>query len=132
MEDARDAADAVKALNGYDIDGRSLKVEISHGEGSRRGGGGGDRGPRSMVCYDWRRGTCQRGDTCRFNHFEDDRRGGRDDYRGGGERYGRDRSRDRYERRDRDDRGDRYRGRDRSRDRSRDRYERRDRSRDRY
>lgn len=29
-----------------------------------RGGGGGDRGP----CYDFQKGTCTRGDSCRFSH----------------------------------------------------------------
>ena len=103
MDDARDAADAARELVGFEISGRTIRVEISHGLGSGRrrddrGGGGG--------------------------YGRDRRDYGRD--RGYDRGYDRrDRSRDRgYDRGDRD----RDRGRDRSpdrRDRSRDRYERR-------
>ena len=52
--------------------------------------GGFDR-PRG-VCYDWKNGKCDRGDSCRFAHSEDADRGGRggyDDRRGGYDRGGR-------------------------------------------
>lgn len=46
-EDARDAEDAVRGLDGTKIAGARVRVEMSHGR-SRRGGGGdrGDRGDR--------------------------------------------------------------------------------------
>lgn len=43
MEDARDAEDAVRALNATQLDGREIKVEVSTGV---RGGGGGGGGAR--------------------------------------------------------------------------------------
>ncbi|CAM4811925.1 unnamed protein product [Rotaria magnacalcarata] len=67
FEDQRDAADAVKALDGKMICGSRVRVEFSHGRGrSNRGGGGGrsrrrsgSRSPRSRkpysphdVCYE--------------------------------------------------------------------------------
>jgi len=36
MDDARDAADAVKGLANYEINGRAVRVEISHGLGAVR------------------------------------------------------------------------------------------------
>merc|ERR1712088_1188700 len=44
--DKRDAADAVKAMDGYELDGRDLRVDYARHERpqtSRRGGGGGGR-----------------------------------------------------------------------------------------
>ena len=87
-------------MNGLEIDGRNIKVELAHGAGSSRGGGGREPrgGERSNVCYDWLRGRCDRGDSCRFDHFKDGEgpsgRGGdrRDDRRD--DRRGDDRRRD--------------------------------------
>ena len=47
-----DRADAVQALNGRDLDGRSLKVEISKPKTS--GGGGGGRGGFGGGGGNWR------------------------------------------------------------------------------
>lgn len=121
MEDAGDAKAAVEGLVDYELDGRVMTVQFSHGEG-------GARKARSDVCYDWQKGRCSRGSSCRFSHSEDGNAGG----------GGRDHDRDRDYRRDdrRDDRRDRdygrrddrdRGGRDRSRDRSRDRDHGRDR-----
>ena len=41
FEDARDAADAVKELNGKELRGRPITVEVS---GDKKGGGGGGGG----------------------------------------------------------------------------------------
>jgi len=67
------------------------------GKGGGKGGGGG-----SQECWDFKKGTCNRGSSCRFTHD-----GGDDRYDGGG-------GRDRYD-------GGRGRSRSRSRSRSRDR-----------
>jgi len=149
FENPNDAKVAKEELHEKDILGRAIRVDLStpkdqlpppRRRDDRGGGGGGfggpPRGPRSNVCYSWRRGECDRGRDCRFDHFEsdgDDRRGGgySDDRRGGGG-Y-RDDRRDRYD--DRRGGGDRYddrRGGGGGRDRGRDRdYDRRDRSRSR-
>jgi RNA recognition motif-containing protein len=37
MDDARDAADAVKALKGYELHGREISVDVAHGGGSNTG-----------------------------------------------------------------------------------------------
>ena len=49
MATAEDAAEAVKQLNGKEVDGRTLKVEIANstGAGGGRSGGGGGGGYRS-------------------------------------------------------------------------------------
>mmetsp|Transcript_46970 Transcript_46970/g.89676 ORF Transcript_46970/g.89676 Transcript_46970/m.89676 type:complete len:181 (-) Transcript_46970:270-812(-) len=117
----RDAEDAIRALDGRDVQGRQLRVSLAcrpRPEFSNRGGGGDRHGGGGG--YD--RGGDRRG-------------GGRDRY---DDRYDdRDRhdDRDRYDdrrrsppRRDRDDRRDDDRGRDRDRD-ERSRYDRRSRSR---
>ncbi len=44
MEDARDATDACKKLNGEEVDGRDIKVEIAKPRGERSFGGGGGGG----------------------------------------------------------------------------------------
>ena len=62
MQDERDAKNACDDLNGQTIDGQEVKVEISHGKGTTRGGS--DRGGRD------RRGGGGR--------FDRDRGGGRD------------------------------------------------------
>uniref|UniRef100_A0AC34G7D5 RRM domain-containing protein n=1 Tax=Panagrolaimus sp. ES5 TaxID=591445 RepID=A0AC34G7D5_9BILA len=48
-EDARDAEDSVRALDGTKIGGQRIKVELSHGKSrnTRGGGGGGGRNDRS-------------------------------------------------------------------------------------
>merc|ERR1711944_331636 len=61
MADERDAKNACEDLNGQTIDGQEVKVEISHGKGSTRGGdrdrGGRDRrgGDRDFGGRDRRR-----------------------------------------------------------------------------
>ncbi|XP_050089581.1 serine/arginine-rich splicing factor 7 isoform X3 [Anopheles aquasalis] len=45
FEDARDAEDAVRGLDGRTISGRRARVELSTGRGGRGGGGGGRGGP---------------------------------------------------------------------------------------
>ena len=135
MEDARDAADAAKGVNGMMVDGREMRAEISHGKGSS---------VSTTACRDLLRGNCTYGDKCRFSHDanasvsrdnrgygrdrddrgygrdRDDRRGGdnRDDRRGGDRRDDRDRRspsprRGSGDRGNRDMRGDRDRSRDR-------------------
>jgi len=49
MATAEEAAEAVKQLNGKEVDGRTLKVEIANstGAGGGRSGGGGGGGYRS-------------------------------------------------------------------------------------
>jgi RNA recognition motif-containing protein len=37
MDDARDAADAVKALKGYELYDRAISVDVAHGGGSNTG-----------------------------------------------------------------------------------------------
>jgi len=56
----------------------------------RRSGGGGGGGGRG-VCYDWQKGACTRGSSCRFSHGDADEAGGdggdggyRSNNRGGG------------------------------------------------
>lgn len=71
-----------------------------------RGGGGRGGGRVAGVCFDYQRGRCSRGSSCRFSH--DDRDGGRGGGGGGGP--------DRGGRRDRRDDRPYGRGRDRSRD----------------
>ena len=46
MSNADDAQAAVKGITGLEIDGRNIRVEISHGERSSGGGGNRDRGGR--------------------------------------------------------------------------------------
>ena len=46
MSTAEEAAQAVSRLNGRELDGRQLKVEMANSPGSGRGGGSG-RGPRT-------------------------------------------------------------------------------------
>lgn len=156
MDTAEDADKCVEGLAGKEIDGRAVTVQISHGKGGRRREGDSsalDDARATGACFDFVKGQCSRGDSCRFKHIGsgggggrdrdrgydrrdryDDRRGGRDRSRSRSPRrdYGRDRDhgRDRdYDRRDRDyDRRDRDHGRDRGSSRD---YDRRDRSRSR-
>lgn len=153
FENPNDAKVAKEEVHDKEILGRPIYVDFSTPMEQRppRPEGGYPRRPppRSNVCYAWRRGECQRGRDCRFDHFEsvrgsfDDRRGGFDD-RGGkfdrrdryddrkdyrdryDDRRGGGRDNDRYERRDRD-----YDRRDRDYDRRDRDYDRRDRSRSR-
>ena len=85
-----------------DFLGREIRCEIAtqqrKSRDEMRSGGGSQRrddrpyAPRSRgMCYDWKAGKCDRGDSCRFAHSEDagdDRRGGYDDRRGGNDRGG--------------------------------------------
>jgi len=48
FEDERDAEEAVRSLNGQDVCGSRIRVEVSRGRGRGRGGRGGDRGGRGM------------------------------------------------------------------------------------
>ena len=55
-------------------------------DGFRGSSYGGDRG-RSDVCFDFQKGTCRRGDNCRFSHGGGGNQGvrrGRDEFGGGG------------------------------------------------
>lgn len=49
----------------------------------RGGGGFRDRPRRSNVCYAWKNNECDKGDSCRFDHFEDRSSGGGGFDRGG-------------------------------------------------
>lgn len=51
FEDPRDAEDACRDLNGREILGRRVRVELSNG-GRRSGGGGGRRDMRDEKCYE--------------------------------------------------------------------------------
>ncbi len=62
----------------YEDDGR--RRGGGYRDEGRGGGGFRDRPRRSNVCYAWKNNECDKGDTCRFDHFED--RSGGDD-RGG-------------------------------------------------
>ncbi len=44
FEDANDAQSAMDALNGAELDGRTLRVDMANERPSRGGGGGGNRG----------------------------------------------------------------------------------------
>lgn len=121
MSDARDAADAIKELSGVDMEGRPLKIEYANPDRKRT-----ERSRNPGICYDFQKGVCSRGDSCRFSHSTGDGSDYNDrrDYRGGGGRdagYGRD------DRVGRDDRGGRDRSRDRDGGRDRDRNYGRDR-----
>jgi len=81
MADERDAKNACEDLNGQTIDGQEVKVEISHGKGTSRGGdrdrGGRDR--RGGGRRDDRRDNYDRND--RYERNDRDRsRNRRDDY----------------------------------------------------
>ena len=106
MSSRDEAEDVVKGLNGKEVDGKEIKAEISHGQGGRRNTrevSDFEDAKRTGMCYDFIRGKCSRGDSCRFNH---------------GDRRSDDRGRDRdYDRRD--DRGRDRRGSSRSRSRDR-------------
>ncbi len=82
MENKEDANLAIKEITGLDIDGRTVRVEISTNDGSRRAGGG--------------RGGGDRGRDDRRRPYENDRRDNRDNYRGGDGGFRRD-----YDRNDR-------------------------------
>jgi len=76
FRDARDAEDAADAMDNRDIDGRAVRVNLARPRGpppSSFGGGGGGGGGRSRgggrePCRDFQRGTCSRGDSCRYSH----------------------------------------------------------------
>jgi len=75
FESERDADDALKNMDGREIDGRALRVSKARsggGGGPRREGGGapprGRGGGSSDACRDFARGSCTRGDRCRFGH----------------------------------------------------------------
>jgi peptidyl-prolyl cis-trans isomerase-like 4 len=114
--------------------------------GDERGDSGGGAGGGSGVCFDFQKGRCTRGDSCRFTHEagasgglqqrsdtkregrtevkRESTRGGDDDRRGvkrerGDENREKDRGRDREKDRERDRDRDRDRDRERDRDRKR-------------
>lgn len=132
MDDAAAADEAVRNITGSDVNGRTIRVEVSTGDRKPRAGGdrGGDfRGGRGGFgggdrSYGGGGDRSYGGGGDRYGGGGRDFRGGagagagaprdferRDDRRGGGRDF------------DRNDRGERTRSRDRSeRDRSRDRY----------
>eukprot|EP00341_Mesodinium_pulex_P005098 CAMPEP_0116945662 /NCGR_PEP_ID=MMETSP0467-20121206/36501_1 /TAXON_ID=283647 /ORGANISM="Mesodinium pulex, Strain SPMC105" /LENGTH=250 /DNA_ID=CAMNT_0004629247 /DNA_START=22 /DNA_END=774 /DNA_ORIENTATION=+ len=113
FDSAASCEDAITGMNGFELQGREIRVDKAtprgsgpgprreFGAGGRGGGGfGGDR-----ACHDFERGNCRYGDSCKFSHGGagggggggdrpryddraprggyDDRRGGYDDRRGG-------------------------------------------------
>lgn len=139
-DDSRDAEDAVRELDGKELDRERLtdayqriRCEISRsGGGGKGGGGGGGKGGQERRPGDWDCPSCgamvfAAKDSC-FKCGTPKPRDG-----GGGGRYGDDRRDDRgYDDRGRDDRRDDRRGRSRSRSRSRGRDRSRSRSGGRY
>jgi arginine/serine-rich splicing factor 7 len=105
FEDARDAEDSVKALDGRTLCGRRVRVELSSAKsrnrsrGPPRGGGGGGGGMRGEIrCYDCgERGHLAR-DCARYSRGGG---GGGGSRGGGGRRRSRTRSRSRSRSRDR-------------------------------
>ena len=92
FETSVQADDALAAMNGFELQGREIRVDkpTPKGAGGDRaprrdfGGRGGSGGGGSQECFDFQKGNCRYGDSCRFSH------GGR-----GGGGGGRDRDRDR-------------------------------------
>lgn len=87
FEKKRDAEDAVDDMDNRDLDGRQVRVNMARtrpplpegapapGSGRappRSGGGGGG------SCRDFARGSCTRGDKCRFSHDGASSSGGSD------------------------------------------------------
>lgn len=104
--DERDAKDAVEKLNDSDLMGRQIRVNPANPKGSAPprssggfGGGGGGGfgggrggGGRSDACFDFAKGTCSRGSSCRFSHDSSASSsrggGGRESSYGGRDSYG--------------------------------------------
>ena len=93
FEDGRDGEDAIKDMQGKEILGCPIRIEESRGKGAGRGGKGGDRGGgygggyrdfKQEDCADFRRGVCNRGDSCRYSHGGNGGGGGGGGYGGGG------------------------------------------------
>jgi cold-inducible RNA-binding protein len=81
--ESRDAEEALRGLNGEEIQGRAIRIDRSaprSGGGGRGGGGrgsfggrggyegGGGGGGGAGVCYAFQKGECTRGSGCRFSH----------------------------------------------------------------
>jgi Zinc finger C-x8-C-x5-C-x3-H type (and similar) len=80
--------------SGVIVDGREIKVEVAtgvRGSGSRGGNAGKSLSilsvqcigysrchvlPSTGACYDFQRGQCSRGGSCKFSHDGEDRNGG--------------------------------------------------------
>eukprot|EP00613_Pedinella_sp_CCMP2098_P043656 CAMPEP_0171788590 /NCGR_PEP_ID=MMETSP0991-20121206/64582_1 /TAXON_ID=483369 /ORGANISM="non described non described, Strain CCMP2098" /LENGTH=241 /DNA_ID=CAMNT_0012397753 /DNA_START=17 /DNA_END=742 /DNA_ORIENTATION=+ len=85
FEDSRDGEDAIKDMQNKEILGCPVRIEESRGksggarprgDGGRGGGGGcygggGNRDSKQEECADFRRGLCNRGDSCRYSHGPD-------------------------------------------------------------
>jgi len=111
FENERDADDALKNMDGREIDGRAIRVSKARQMPAGGGSGGGPRGPPrgerppsnggKEGCRDFARGNCSRGDRCRYDHgggvdggksyddrqaprYDDNRGPGGYDQRGGG------------------------------------------------
>ena len=90
-DNAKDAAEAVQELDDTDFDGKRIEVRFfkegddrgmggggssyggggssyGGGGGGGYGGGGGGGGGGSGACFDFQKGRCTRGDSCRFSH----------------------------------------------------------------
>jgi RNA-binding motif X-linked protein 2 len=74
--DSEDNANkAVAEMDGKELDGRNIKVNIAMPRepkgGKGEGGAGGEWSPRPQgVCFAFQKGQCDRGDACRFSHTE--------------------------------------------------------------
>ncbi len=95
FETAAQADEAQAAMSGFELHGREIRVDKSTpkgqgpprregGFGGRGGGGGGDR-----ACYDFQKGNCRFGDSCRFSHGGSGGGGGGGGARGGDRGYDR-------------------------------------------
>mmetsp|Transcript_9042 Transcript_9042/g.17842 ORF Transcript_9042/g.17842 Transcript_9042/m.17842 type:complete len:261 (+) Transcript_9042:88-870(+) len=73
--DKASAEAAMKALDGFEVDGRNIAVREAEGRPAGNDRGGNDRGDRGgygdrgeKVCFSFQRGQCKFGDTCKFSH----------------------------------------------------------------
>ena len=75
FDDKDNAEKAIKEMDGAELDGRSIKVNMAmpRVEGAKGGKGGGEWSPRPKgICFAFQKGECTRGDQCRFAHEKDE------------------------------------------------------------